>query len=153
MNNNTLPTMPTGHAATLRRMPSRCAGQAEAVADDLPPQDAGGANVDLGVQQPQEYVLEIHVILHSSGRTNAGVEETLTVAPSATAVTRSREPPIRTFTVGPGVSPHQPLGWMRGVADCHRRFGLTPTPVHARVVNSSPVLYSDLSASQSAIAP
>jgi hypothetical protein len=63
----------------------------------------------------------------------------------------SREPPIRTFTVGRGVSPHQPSTGGRGVADYHRRFGIAPTPVHARVLNSSRLLYSDLSVSQRAI--
>ena len=60
---------------------------------------------------------------------------------------RSREPPIRTFTVGCGVSPHQPFAGSGGVADYDRRFGFAPTPVHARVINSSRTLYSDLSAS------
>src|SRR4029453_9222865 len=39
--------------------------------------------------------------------------------------------PIRTFTVGPGVSPGQPVvGYGRG-AGFHRRLGITPTPEHA----------------------
>ena len=60
----------------------------------------------------------------------------------ARAVTRVRRgrltptacvlPPIRTLTVGPGISPDQPNPltglW---VADCHRRFGVSPTPEHA----------------------
>src|SRR5690606_18264463 len=39
--------------------------------------------------------------------------------------------PIRTVTVGPGVPPGPPftLAGVR-VADCHRRFGLSPTPEH-----------------------
>jgi hypothetical protein len=45
------------------------------------------------------------------------------------------------------INPSQiPVG-QEGVADYHRRFGLAPTPVHARVVNSSRTLYSDVSAS------
>jgi hypothetical protein len=40
-------------------------------------------------------------------------------------------PPIRTFTVGPGVSPGPPAAGYGRVADCHRRFGVSPTPEHA----------------------
>src|SRR5687768_3988634 len=40
-------------------------------------------------------------------------------------------PPIRTFTVGPGVSPGPPIAGCGRVADCHRRFGVSPTPEHA----------------------
>src|SRR5215813_12656417 len=40
-------------------------------------------------------------------------------------------PPIRTHTVGPGISPGQPPAGCGRVADCHRRFGLSPTPEHA----------------------
>ena len=44
--------------------------------------------------------------------------------------------PIRTFTVGPGVSPGQPVTGCDRVADfdlsiSHRRLGITPTPEHA----------------------
>src|SRR6185503_125714 len=39
--------------------------------------------------------------------------------------------PIRTFTVGPGVPPGQPLLLAESrVADCHRRLGISPTPEH-----------------------
>ena len=38
--------------------------------------------------------------------------------------------PIRTLTVGPGVPPGQPVAGCDRVADCHRRFGLSPTPEH-----------------------
>lgn len=37
-------------------------------------------------------------------------------------------PPIRTLTVGPGISPGQPAAGSDRVADCNRRFGLSPTP-------------------------
>ncbi|ALM42900.1 hypothetical protein SFR_6285 [Streptomyces sp. FR-008] len=37
-------------------------------------------------------------------------------------------PPIRTFTVGPGIPPGQPPTGCGRVADCYRRFGITPTP-------------------------
>ncbi|CAM5459067.1 hypothetical protein STENM223S_03973 [Streptomyces tendae] len=37
-------------------------------------------------------------------------------------------PPIRTLTVGPGISPGQPVAGGDRVADCNRRFGLSPTP-------------------------
>ena len=37
-------------------------------------------------------------------------------------------PPIRTFTVGPGISPGQPAAGCGRVADYNRRFGITPTP-------------------------
>jgi hypothetical protein len=37
-------------------------------------------------------------------------------------------PPIRTFTVGPGISPGQPLDGFQGVADFHRRWGVSPRP-------------------------
>src|SRR5271166_5789000 len=40
-------------------------------------------------------------------------------------------PPIRTFTVGPGISPAQPPAGCGRVADFHRRFGVSPTPEHA----------------------
>src|SRR5580692_4514375 len=40
-------------------------------------------------------------------------------------------PPIRTLTVGPGVSPGQPADGFGRVADYHRRFGVSPTPEHA----------------------
>ena len=39
-------------------------------------------------------------------------------------MTHSREPPIRTFTVGRGVPPHPPSAGGRGVADYYRRFDL-----------------------------
>src|SRR5690606_5389982 len=37
-------------------------------------------------------------------------------------------PPIRTFTVGTGIPPVQPADGFGRVADCHRRFGFSPTP-------------------------
>lgn len=40
-------------------------------------------------------------------------------------------PPIRTFTVGPGVPPGQPADGIGRVADYHRRLGVSPTPEHA----------------------
>ena len=40
-------------------------------------------------------------------------------------------PPIRTLTVGPGIPPGQPADGGGRVADCHRRFGVSPTPEHA----------------------
>ncbi len=40
-------------------------------------------------------------------------------------------PPIRTLTVGPGVSPGQPVDGFDRVADCNRRLGISPTPEHA----------------------
>src|SRR5499427_4721839 len=49
-------------------------------------------------------------------------------------------PPIRTFTVGPGLPPGQPAAgaWRLGrVADCHRRLGVSPTPEHAFAVVTS----------------
>ncbi len=39
--------------------------------------------------------------------------------------------PIRTLTVGPGVTPGQPVTGCDRVADFHRRLGITPTPEHA----------------------
>src|SRR5918994_7066985 len=39
-------------------------------------------------------------------------------------------PTIRTFTVGPGVTPGQPAAGCGRVADCHRRLGVSPTPEH-----------------------
>ena len=59
--------------------------------------------------------------------------------------TRSRDysparralPPIRTFTVGPGISPGQPAAGSGRVADYNRRFGITPTPECANVYYSS----------------
>src|SRR6185312_17379793 len=49
-------------------------------------------------------------------------------------------PPIRTFTVGPGIPPGQPTagaGRLGRVADCHRRLGVSPTPEHAFAVVTS----------------
>jgi len=43
-------------------------------------------------------------------------------------------PTIRTFTVGPGIPPGQPAAGCGRVADCHRRFGVTPTPEHVPTV-------------------
>src|SRR3954470_7804365 len=43
-------------------------------------------------------------------------------------------PPIRTLTVGPGISPGQPVAGSDRVADCNRRFGLSPTPECAALV-------------------
>src|ERR1700754_4498287 len=40
-------------------------------------------------------------------------------------------PPIRTFTVGPGISPGQPAAGCGRVADFHRRLGVSPAPEHA----------------------
>src|ERR1700759_865621 len=46
-------------------------------------------------------------------------------------------PPIRTLTVGPGVPPGQPgLHAEHWVADCHRRFGISPTPEHASYLST-----------------
>src|SRR5699024_9962067 len=50
---------------------------------------------------------------------------------------RSRALPIRTLTVGPGVPPGQPRAEGHRVADCHRRLGISPTPVHASCISSS----------------
>ena len=41
---------------------------------------------------------------------------------------RAPSPPIPTLTVGPGISPGPPSRGSRGVADCHRRWGITPRP-------------------------
>src|SRR6476469_2430445 len=43
-------------------------------------------------------------------------------------------PPIRTFTVGPGVSPGQPAAGCGRVADFDRRLGIAPTPEHVEPV-------------------
>ena len=48
-------------------------------------------------------------------------------------------PPIRTVTVGIGVSPIQPQGRTSRVADCHRRFGFSPTPEHVCLAPSMPL--------------
>src|SRR5215475_9298529 len=40
-------------------------------------------------------------------------------------------PPIRTFTVGTGLTPVQPTDGLGRVADYHRRLGVSPTPEHA----------------------
>ena len=52
-------------------------------------------------------------------------------APTGPDGPRCALPPIRTFTVGPGISPGQPVAGCGRVADCHRRFGIAPTPEHA----------------------
>ena len=75
------------------------------------------------------------------------------VSPGAHGLRRRRAPgvlpPIRTFTVGPGVPPGQPAGSQPcgcvpdRVADCHRRFGISPTPEHAvRSYLSRPVCHA-----------
>jgi hypothetical protein len=46
-------------------------------------------------------------------------------------------PPIRTLTVGPGISPGQPVTGGDRVADYNRRFGLSPTPECAAAVTDS----------------
>ena len=48
---------PRGDPATHAQQ-SAC--QAEPVADDLPPQNDARTDMELGLQQPQEYLLEIH---------------------------------------------------------------------------------------------
>ena len=57
--------------------------------------------------------------------------------PAGLPAGRHAHPPIRTLTVGAGVPPAQPLvpgcltlPWHERVADCYRRFGLSPTPEH-----------------------
>lgn len=45
-----------------------------------------------------------------------------------TNTARRALPPIRTFTVGPGITPGQPPAGCGRVADYNRRFGITPTP-------------------------
>lgn len=46
----------------------------------------------------------------------------------ARVLARRALPPIRTLTVGPGISPGQPVAGGDRVADYNRRFGLSPTP-------------------------
>ena len=58
----------------------------------------------------------------------------------------ARAPPIRTFTVGAGISPDQPPGADGRVADYHRRFGITPTPEHEPPVCTHPYLAALVSA-------
>ena len=53
-------------------------------------------------------------------------------------------PPIRTLTVGIGVSPIQPQGRTSRVADCHRRFGFSPTPEHVCLATSMPLRGMDV---------
>lgn len=53
-------------------------------------------------------------------------------------------PPIRTVTVGIGVSPIQPQGRTSRVADCHRRFGFSPTPEHVCLATSMPLRGMDV---------
>ena len=43
-------------------------------------------------------------------------------------------PTIRTFTVGPGITPGPPLTGCQRVVDYHHRFGITPTPEHVTPV-------------------
>src|ERR1022692_4807612 len=54
-------------------------------------------------------------------------------------------PPIRPFTVGPGIPPDQPADGIGRVADYHRRLGVTPTPEHALL---EPVCHGCYSAAQ-----
>lgn len=59
---------------------------------------------------------------HSSLRTRSDKRQ------HAQMPARRALPPIRTLTVGPGISPGQPAAGSGRVADCNRRFGITPTP-------------------------
>lgn len=56
-------------------------------------------------------------------------------------------PPIRTLTVGPGISPGQPAAGSDRVADCNRRFGLSPTPECA-ATGTAPVCHGPDSATR-----
>src|SRR5690606_33927418 len=60
-------------------------------------------------------------------------------AAAGAALIRHVLPPIRTFTVGTGIPPVQPADGFGRVADCHRRFGLSPTPEHAFVLSPTSV--------------
>src|SRR5699024_2156393 len=63
--------------------------------------------------------------------------------PAARATTAVRAlPPIRTFTVGPGVPPGQPAAGCGRVADCYRRFGIAPTPECANFSSTPPVCHT-----------
>ncbi len=53
-------------------------------------------------------------------------------------------PPIRTLTVGPGVPPGQPADGFGRVADCHRRFGIAPTPGRTSCCCTPPVCHGPL---------
>ena len=48
--------------------------------------------------------------------------------PRHAAAPRRPSPPIPTLTVGPGIAPGPPPTGCRGVADCHRRWGLRTPP-------------------------
>ncbi len=62
---------------------------------------------------------------------NADLPPDRTLRLRARPLTAHVLPPIRTFTVGPGISPGQPADGLGRVADYHRRFGISPTPEHA----------------------
>ena len=74
-------------------------------------------------------------------------------APRGVSATRPRAPPIRTLTVGPGVSPGQPAAGGGRVADYHRRFGISPTPEHASVVTRCDKRTRSVSAAHAPLRP
>src|SRR6476469_7181370 len=51
-------------------------------------------------------------------------------------------PPIRTLTVGPGISPGQPTAGCGRVADFNRRFGCSTTPECAYVTGTELVCHA-----------
>ena len=72
VNNNTLPTMPIGHAATLRRMPSRALAKPKPF-PMISRQKMPGPMSIWAFSNRASSSEKSMVILHSSGRTNAGV--------------------------------------------------------------------------------
>ncbi len=73
---------------------------------------------------------------------SGGIRQQKAAASGDTAGTAVRASLIQTLTVGTGISPVQPSAGSfperkstgSRVADCHRRFGLTPTPEHVLCV-------------------
>lgn len=71
----------------------------------------------------------------------AAERRSATTAACTGKVARRALPPIRTFTVGPGISPGQPAAGCGRVADYNRRFGITPTPECA-AADTGPVCHA-----------
>ena len=88
VNSKTLPTMPTGHAATLRRMPRMALASPNPLPMISRHRMVELADVQLGLQQLRQQLLR-SMITHSSGRTNAGVDEIDRRRPWATRRRRS----------------------------------------------------------------
>ncbi len=139
--------MPTGQAHTRRFMPYQARGDADRARRSARASAAGtcrwGSQRRSAAGRSSRRVggrdEDVHERCSSLGfvvllGTNSGERAPRAVHGSArpwTSTSYARVlPTIRTFTVGPGVPPGQPVAGCGRVADCHRRLGVSPTPEH-----------------------